>query len=602
MNARVLRAGVVVAGVFLGLYGYHLLRADLHSPVANAVASIAVAWTFLAAGIVAWARRPESRVGMLMTFVAFCLLERKLQYSHNDVEFTFGFLFGELGITVALAHAVLTYPEGRLRLRPVFERRFIATSYAVVIGFSLAQLLVWDHARTCIWSDKYCAEPRPTSLIEVYGNAQVFDIIRDAYTIGVYGILTAIFIGLIVRRVSRATHAGRRLLAPLMLAAAFAATRAVSEAILGFLPHSHAASEAFYWWQITGQIAVPLALLWGLLTAQLARGTIADLVLELGHTPPSGIRDVLARALGDPTLEVAFWLPERRAYVDVDGTAITLPDDHRDASASAPHTGKERALTYLTHDREPIAALIHDPALRNDPGLVEAAGEAARLALENARLQADVRSQLSKVQESRRRIVTAGDEQRRKIERDLHDGAQQRLVALALELRLAHRALGKEIDPELERVLESAVGELQVAVDELRELARGVHPAVLTEEGLAVAIESLAARTPLPVKLVSAPEERLAPEIEAAAYFVVCEALANAVKHARASSVRITAERRNGKLVIEVADDGVGGASANGGSGLRGLVDRVEAHGGTLRVESEPGRGTRVIGELPCVS
>ncbi len=259
-------------------------------------------------------------------------------------------------------------------------------------------------------------------------------------------------------------------------------------------------------------------------------------------------------------------------------------------------------MTHLIHDGEPTAALIHDPAIRDEPGLIEAAGEAARLSLENARLQADVRSQLAKVEESRRRIVTAGDEQRRRIERDLHDGAQQRLVALALELRLTQRELGKDVDPELERVLESAVGQLQVAVDELRELARGVHPAVLTEEGLGVALEALAARTPLPVKLVSAPDDRLPPEIEAAAYFVACEAIANAVKHAQATSVRITAERRNGKLIIEVADDGIGGAKANGGSGLRGLVDRVEAHGGTLRVESAPGHGTRVIGELPCVS
>jgi signal transduction histidine kinase len=242
---------------------------------------------------------------------------------------------------------------------------------------------------------------------------------------------------------------------------------------------------------------------------------------------------------------------------------------------------------------------VHDPEL--DPDLVESAGAAARLALHNARLQADVRAQLDKVQESRRRIVAAGDEQRRRIERDLHDGAQQRLVALALELRIAQRQRG-DADPELDRILADAVGELQVAVEELRELARGVHPAVLTEEGLAGALESLAARTPLPVEIAAAPEDRLPGEIEAAAYFVVCEAIANAVKHAQATEIRVSAERRNGRLVIEVEDDGIGGARENGGSGLRGLVDRVEAHGGTLRVESPPGGGTKVIGELPCGS
>jgi signal transduction histidine kinase len=600
MNPRLLRATLVVAGVFYGLYGYHLLRHDLHSPVANAVASVVVAWTFLVAGIVAWARRPESRIGLLMTVVAFFLLERKLQYSHESTQFTFGFLFGELGLTAAFAHAVLAYPTGRLRTR--FERVFIAGGYALVLAVSLAQLFVWDPEARCIWSKAYCADAPPRNLLLIHSDPGLFQGIRDAYVIGVYGALAIVFVALIVRRVLRATPAGRRKLAPLMLGGLVEGARGIWAGVLHFIPNSPQASDIFYWWQVTGQIAVPLALLAGVLTATLAKGSVADLIVELGHTPPSGVRDVLARALGDPTLEVAFWLPERQAYVDVAGAPVVLPQDHREAAPSAPHTGKERAVTHLMHDGEPTAALIHDPAIRDEPGLIEAAGEAARLSLENARLQADVRSQLAKVEESRRRIVTAGDEQRRRIERDLHDGAQQRLVALALELRLTQRELGKDVDPELERVLESAVGQLQVAVDELRELARGVHPAVLTEEGLGVALESLAARTPLPVKLVSAPDDRLPPEIEAAAYFVACEAIANAVKHAQATSVRITAERRNGKLFIEVADDGVGGAKANGGSGLRGLVDRVEAHGGTLRVESAPGQGTRVTGELPCAS
>jgi signal transduction histidine kinase len=300
---------------------------------------------------------------------------------------------------------------------------------------------------------------------------------------------------------------------------------------------------------------------------------------------------VLARRLDDPTLELAFWLPARGAYVDVAGRQVQLPDD-----------GSERSVTALDQDGEPVAALIHDSWLLEEPKLVEAAAAAARLALENARLQADVRAQLAKVQDSRRRILTAGDERARKIERDLHDGAQQRLVALALDLRIAQRQLGKELDPEVERLLEGAVGELQVAVDELRELARGVHPAVLTEEGLAGALESLALRTPIPVRLLAVPGERLSPEIEAAAYFVACEAVTNAVKHSQAASVRVSAHRTNGRLVVSIEDDGIGGADEAAGSGLRGLVDRVEAHGGTLSIDSRPGQGTRVIGELPCAS
>jgi signal transduction histidine kinase len=198
--------------------------------------------------------------------------------------------------------------------------------------------------------------------------------------------------------------------------------------------------------------------------------------------------------------------------------------------------------------------------------------------------------------------VEAGDEQRRRIERDIHDGAQQRLVALALELRTAQRKLGGDVDPDVAAVLDQAVGELQAAVSELRELARGVHPAVLTEDGLGAALESVAGRTPLPVVVASVPEGRLPPEIEAAAYFVACEALANAVKHADATGVTISAKMMNGTLVVEVVDDGRGGAEVGAGSGLRGLADRVEAYGGTLTVASPPGGGTRVQAELPCVS
>ena len=578
MKLRAFRALLALAGVLLGVYGYHLLRADLHSSVVNAVASIAVAWTFLAAGIVAWARRPASRMGPLMAIVAFWLLERKLQYSHDSPGYTFGFLFGELGFTAAFAHAVLAYPTGRLRSR--FERVFIAAGYVLVVAFSLAQLLFWDPATKCVWASAYCADPRPDNLLLVHADNGVFEAVRDSYRFGVYGVLALVFVGLIVHRVRAASPAGRRVLAPMMLGGLVEGTYGIWQGVHVFT--GDASDDLLYWWQIGGQLSVALALLAGVLTVELARGRVADLVVELSHIQPGEVRDALARALHDESLQVAYWLPMRRAYVDENGRPVDLP--HGDS-----------AVTRLGD----VAAIVHDPAL--DPGVVESAGAAARLALHNARLQADVRAQLDKVQESRRRIVTAGDEQRRRIERDLHDGAQQRLVALALELRIAQRQLGVR-NPEVERVLAAAVGELQIAVEELRELARGVHPAVLTEEGLGGALESLAARTPLPMTIASAPDGRLPREIEAAAYFVVCEAVANAVKHARATHIRVAAERRNGTLVIEVEDDGVGGAHENDGSGLRGLVDRVEAHGGTLRVESEAGQGTRVIGELPCAS
>ena len=387
-----------------------------------------------------------------------------------------------------------------------------------------------------------------------------------------------------------ATPRLRRVLAPLLLAAVLAALRAISEFAFTFVSPPPEFVHRLYWWQVAGQILLPVALLAGLLRARLARAHIGDLLLELDSTPPDGIRDALARHLGDASLELVFWLPERGAYVDGNGVTVELP---------LPGAG--RSVTAIAHDGEPVAAILHDPSLDEEPELVRSAGTAARFALENARLHAEVRAQLVQVQESRRRIVAAGDEQRRRIERDIHDGAQQRLVALALELRATQRRLGARVDPDVERVLSGAVEELQVAVSELRELARGVHPAILSEEGLAGALESLAARTPLEVTVAAAPPERLPPEIEAAAYFVACEALANAVKHADASRVTISAVHADDSLRVEVADDGRGGANS-AGSGLRGLADRLEAHGGRLTVASPAGGGTRVVGELPCAS
>jgi signal transduction histidine kinase len=229
------------------------------------------------------------------------------------------------------------------------------------------------------------------------------------------------------------------------------------------------------------------------------------------------------------------------------------------------------------------------------PGSEERVGEFTRLvslALANAEARADLAAQ-------RARIVTAGDEERRRLERNLHDGAQQRLVSLSLSLRLAQTKLGS--DPHAaDELMSSASVELALALEELRELARGIHPAVLTERGLGPALESLANRATLPVELVELPEERLPSRVEAAAYYVVSEALANVGKYAEASAVSVRVAQQDGWAVVEVEDDGVGGADPSGGSGLRGLADRVEALEGRLAVESSPGIGTKVRAEIPC--
>ena len=552
---------------------------------ARSTAIVLGAMLFVVAGLIAWLRRRENRLGPLMTAAGFALLLRQLRYSHDPVLFTIFFPAGELSYWL-VAQSVFAYPSGRITDRA--ERTLVATGYAVTFAFTIAILLLYDGT-----TNLHFFEPRPRkSLLLVAHEGHAARVVQEAFIVVVWGVLALTAIALLVRKFIRATPRTRRILAPLLFGATAIAFRALFECLFTFVPRPSAILYDYvFWWQIGAFIALPGALLAIFLRSHLARVSVSDLVVELERTPPQGIRDALARALEDPTLQVAFWLPERAGYVDAEGREVRLPED-----------GTSRAVTRLDHGDEPLAALVHDPSLLEDPKLVQAAGAAARLALENARLQADVRAQLAEVQESRRRIVTAGDERARKIERDIHDGAQQRLVALAVELRLAQRQLGKQLDPEIERVLEGAVGELKVAVDELRELARGVHPAVLTEEGLAGAIESLATRMPIPLRIEAVPEERLPSEIEAAAYFVVCEAVTNAVKHARATRVLVDARRSDGKLVVAVEDDGIGGADESAGTGLRGLVDRVEAHGGTLRVDSAPGKGTRVVGELPCVS
>ena len=317
-------------------------------------------------------------------------------------------------------------------------------------------------------------DPLPRdSLISVTGNAHVVELLQKTQIVVFFGILATLFIVLICRRLLQATPRMRRILAPLALAAVAFALRAIWECVFTFA-NNPVASDYLFWWQSVALIALPIALVAGLLRAQLARAGVGDLVLELEGARPEELRGALARTLGDPTLEVAFWLPERDTYADEAGRPVELPENGA------------RAVTLLEHEGEPLAAIVHDPSLLEEPELVRAAGAAARLSLENAQLQAETRAQLAQVKESRVRIVTAADEERRRIERDLHDGAQQRLAALALQLRTAQRRLGSgEADPAVDALLESAVAELQAANEELRELVRGVYPAILTDEGLA---------------------------------------------------------------------------------------------------------------------
>ena len=308
--------------------------------------------------------------------------------------------------------------------------------------------------------------------------------------------------------------------------------------------------------------------------------------LRSGRAAPEAIGQVMAEATGDPSLELFFWLPAEQLHVDASGRAVNqLPDT-------------DRARTPVNRGQLHLATVVHDPRLAERPDLLDSVIEAAGLAIEIGRLRVEVRRRLAEVEESRARIVTAGYEERRRLERDIHDGAQQRLVSIGLALRHVQARL-PEGSPEAAE-LDTTVTVVSEAIEELRELARGVRPAGL-DDGLAPALRQLASRASLPTR-VDATNDRFDDGLETAAYFVASEALANAAKHARATRVDLTAARRDGWLVVSVSDDGVGGARPSEGSGLAGMTDRVAALGGRLDVESPPGAGTTVTAELPCAS
>jgi signal transduction histidine kinase len=318
---------------------------------------------------------------------------------------------------------------------------------------------------------------------------------------------------------------------------------------------------------------------------RLLRGFLDD--VREGRAEPEDVGAALALALGDPGAEVVFRLPETGAYADRRGHLLdALPDDGR---AHAP-IGRD--------DRE-VGLLLHDPALARRPDVLHPVLEAAAVAVELACLRVELRLQLAEVESSRTRIAQAGYEERRRLERDLHDGAQQRLVTLGLVLRRLQRSLPAEAKI-LGPALDSAVDEIAATIGDLRTIAAGVRPPRL-DEGLTAALEDLARGSAVPVEL-QASGDRAPPEVEAVAYFIACEALTNAVKHASPSRVSVRTERIGALLRLEVADDGVGGASPDAGSGLAGMADRVAAQGGTLALESPPGAGTRIAVELPCAS
>lgn len=579
----VLRAGLAAAALAWGL----LFTTTSHTPYGLYWFSlVGVAWAFVAAGLAAWSRRPETSMGRLMTVTGFLWLIPSLVASRTPLLWTIGSTLSNVGGPM-LFYLILAYPRGVLAGR--LER--------IVVVLSAIGLVLLGNLLGALWFDPRtsggCTDcPPGINLLQV-GDVppRWVDLTYRYGAVPIVLLAFALLSAIIIRRWMRATRPARRILWPVYAPALLFGLDSIrGVAVFNYMQDSVVDFGASWdvWLAVVELLLLPVSFLFGLLRMRARRARIGDLVVELGEVPPTAaLEQALSRALGDPSVRVGFWVPEQRGYVTADGHPLPLETE-----------GAERATTVLESEGRPLAAIVHDASLLEDPKLVDSVAAAARLAVERERLAAQVKAQLEEVRKSRQRIVEAADEERRNVERDLHDGAQQRLVKLSTTIRLTQARVGKQGDPAVVALLKEATDEVHAAHAELRALAQGIHPAILTQEGLHAAIEALAELSPVPVR-IDAPSERYPAAVESTAYFVVSECLANIARHAHAAHAEVKVVRENGTLIVEVSDDGIGGASPDG-SGLRGLADRVAALDGRLRVESPQSGGTRVMAEMRC--
>jgi signal transduction histidine kinase len=545
------------------------------------VVHVLVGAAYILAGTVALVRRPGVAVGPLMIAVGFLWFVADLGWIPAALPFTISITYPALYQPV-LAHLALAFPSGRLPGR--FERRVVAALYVwTLVNNVVVEMFDDPRASGC----RRC----PRNLLLVDGNAGVQQAVSNvATTISIT--LVVATAALIVRHWWRATRAAQYVMAPVLWVVAPAAGYIAVFQVAELVTLPDAAQRLIRDWLPLGLAILPAGFLVGLLRTRLAYAHVGALAAELaGPVAPGRVRDVLARMLHDPDLELLYWAPSSGGYVDIDGNARS-PADVADG----------RTVSFVRGDSGPLAAIIVDTAGTSEPGLLRAAESMTRLALENERLHAEVRSQLVALRQTTTRLVDAGQEARRRLERDLHDGAQQRLLALAMTLGQARGRLDGDADPQVRSYLERASSDVQQAITELRELARGIHPMLLSTEGLAPALQALAERAPLPVH-VTAPTQRFDPAVEAAAYFIVSEAVTNAARHSNARRVNVDVDTADGVLTVSVHDDGVGGAPpARGstGSGLQGMRDRAVAAGGDFHISSPAGAGTTISVTLPC--
>jgi signal transduction histidine kinase len=579
-------AGIAVAGVAAGVAVVPLLRSAASADrgaYAYLPLVLLIGWGFIGAGLVGWLRRPGNRTGALMTAVGFAWLLASLIGSDIPFVHTVS-LFAGLLWSALVIHLVLAFPSGVLRTS---AKRLVAlAAYGVATVLQVPPLLFAEGAGiTC----QRC--PRHLLLVEsAPGLAAALITVQLVCALGVVLAGCALLIG----DWRRATPPKRRARAPILWSGAASGLVAVASFATDLVGQD-TVSRNIDWLYLSLFALVPFAFLVGLLRSRLNRvDAVSELVKSLAEVAgPERLHEALAEALGDRSLALAYWQPEQERYVDAGARPVELPAH-----------GSGRAATPIELEGRVVAVIMHDASLSEETELVSVAGAVAALELHRQRLDAELRARIVELRASQARLVEAADLGRRGLERDLHDGAQQRLVSLLLELKLARRGAARRPVPDgssIERALLNQIeAELAAALAELRALARGLLPPVLGDLGLTAAVEELSRRSAVPVELKELPERRLPERVELAAYFMVAEALTNAAKHAGASRASVRVADTDGWVLIEVSDNGVGGVDVAAGPGLKGLRDRVGALGGQLKLESPAGRGTTLRAEIPC--
>jgi signal transduction histidine kinase len=539
-----LRRAAWPAGLVIGL-GAEWLAHPGQSP-SGVGADLVVGWTFIACGLVQWSRRPQSLIGPLITLTGFTWFLGTLAASSAGAVAALGAVLLTLH-RGPLFHAIVGYPSGRPSSRLGLGVAVVGYVYAGVTSLAL----------------------------------------NNVATITVVLLVLATAI----REQARGVGPQRRARATATVAAAALTLPLVGGTVGRLMEAGAGADRAVLWGYEAVLVLIAVGFTADLLLGRWAQAAVTRLVVDLGGDSESGtLRGRLARALGDRSLEIAYWVSEAKGYVDERGNPVALPGP-----------GSARVVTEIAQDGQRIGALVHDPTVLDDARLVERVASAAKIALLNMRLQAEVRRQVEELDASRRRILEAGEAGRRRLQQDLEAGVGQRLSALQGLLERAIRNARSAPEPRGVAELEVADRELEETRIELHDLAAGIAPLVLTERGLGPALSVLAQRTLVPVQLV-APSEHLPAVIETAVYFVCSEAVVNAQKHARASRVDVEVKSDGGLVTVTIADDGIGGASPSNGSGLRGVSDRIEALGGRLLVDSPTGRGTRLLVEIPIAA